>query len=173
MLADEKIHLFAVFRSHDIFKSGISNAFGLLGLQQYISEQTGLPRGKLSIMSNAAHIYEEDWAMAEEIVQSKWHDHIQPRFDELMDIDPRGIVIIRLDGSAIIATLRSPDGKELYTEKGTRAKEIILQLAKRNLLSQPDHYADIAIELVKAEIAAKLNIPYVQDKPLRVQGCLV
>ena len=50
---------------------------------------------------------------------------------------------------------------------------MLLQLAKRNLLSQPDHYADIAIELVKAEIAAKLNIPYVQDKPLRVQGCLV
>jgi thymidylate synthase len=43
---NKKMHLLAVFRSHDIFKAAIANAFGLLALQKLIDAKTDSVEGK-------------------------------------------------------------------------------------------------------------------------------
>jgi len=44
------------------------------------------------------------------------------------------------------------------------AWESIMKISKLNLLSRADHYADICIELVKAEISIQTSQAYLQDK---------
>src|SRR3989344_5959738 len=64
---NDKLNMFVVYRSHDIFKAGISNAFGLRALQEHIAKETCHVVGKLAITSNSAHIYEEDWENAKKL----------------------------------------------------------------------------------------------------------
>ncbi|MFA6082246.1 MAG: thymidylate synthase [Patescibacteria group bacterium] len=163
-----KLNLIATFRSHDIFKAALPNAFALLNLQKYVAEETNLPIGSLAITSHSAHMYEEDWENAKKLVDCALRGRVKAQFDESADLDPRGIVRIQVDGGKIILKLISLSGTEIAEEIGTKAREIALRLAKRNLLSRGDHYVDITLELIKAELALQLNIPYNQDKPLIV-----
>ena len=164
------VNLFATFRSHDIFKAALPNACALLNLHRYIAEQLAHPVGKLGITSNSAHIYEEDWKNAASLVECGLIGSMKVGFDENNDIDHRGIVRILLDGKQIIARLITAEGVELYETIGTSARDVVMKLAKLDLLSRPDHYADIAIELVKAEIAAKKGKEYIQDRPMDLEG---
>jgi thymidylate synthase len=167
-----KVNMIATFRSHDIFKAAIPNAFALLGLQKYVVDKTGLERGKLAICSNSAHIYEEEWTPAMKLVVDQWNS-VNTKFDENADVDPRGVVRIEIIGKEIKATLVSPEGRECFDFTGKTAREVIMQFAKLNLLSKASHYADISIELVKAEISLKTGAKYVQDNPITVDGVTI
>ena len=39
---DNRLHMIAYFRSHDMFKAALPNAYGLLQVQKYIAEQMGI-----------------------------------------------------------------------------------------------------------------------------------
>lgn len=165
---DNKVHLIALFRSHDIFKAGLMNAFGLCGLVRHIATQLGKPVGSLTLISNIAHIYEEDWNDVSQLVACQVEGAIQTRFNEHTDIDPRGLVRINVHEKKLHLTLSSYQGDELVNYAATTARELVMQLAKRNLLSRADHYCDITLEAVKAELALKTGVEYIQDRPVRV-----
>lgn len=168
-----KLNCIATFRSHDIFKAALPNAYALLHLQRYVAESANMAIGKLAITSHSAHIYEEDWENALKLVECAIRGRVKPVFDEQYEVDPRGIVRIQVDGKNIMARLMSLNGDEIIEEIGTSARQIALCLAKKDLLLRPDHYVDITIELLKAELALKNNLPYVQDKPLYIHDLII
>jgi thymidylate synthase len=168
--SNNMLNMVALFRSHDIMKAAIPNSFGLVNLHEYIAQKSGYKRGKLSIISISAHIYEEEWKMAEDIVTCALRARIKTQFDEKTDTDPRGYARIRINEGKIILELVTPDGEQLIEIIEPTARGAIMKLSKLDLLSRPDHYADVTIELVKAEIAMKKNIPYTQDKFLEFEG---
>lgn len=160
------LNLFAVFRSQDIFKAGIPNAYGLLSLQKKVAEKTRLQCGVLSIYSVSAHIYEEDWEIATKLLKcAKW-ESTKLYFDETTDLDPRGLIRISTNKSNINLELVSENGTELFSYSGKSAREVGMKISRLNLLSIPSHYLDVSIELTKAEIAMKKGMKYEQDKPL-------
>ncbi len=165
---DGKLHLLATFRSHDIFKAAIANAFGLRRLQEYLAQETGFAVGTLAIVSNSAHIYEEDWDQATKLIRCAiWEREVPLVFDQERDADPRGVVLIRLDGDTIVADFATPDGATLLTFEGRTARQIYKKMAFLDLLCRSDHLMDIGAELQKAEVARDLGIAYVQDQPLK------
>lgn len=165
---DGLLHALATFRSHDIFKAAIPNAFGIRRLQEEVARQTGFEVGQLSIVSNSAHIYEEDWDNATKLLKCAiWEREVSLTFDQNTQSDPRGIVVIRIDAGEITAEVNTPDGATLMTIRGKTAKHVYKKLASLDLLSRPDHLLDIGAELEKAEVARDLNITYRQDQPLR------
>jgi thymidylate synthase len=168
ILADTKgrLNFFASFRSHDMFKAAISNAYGLLCLQKHIATETKMHMGMLSIQSISAHIYEEDWDNALNTVKCQMWESVKPYFDEKTDIDPRGLVRIQKNEKELLLELVDENGEVLYVDRGMSARIIATKLAKLDLLSKPAHYVDITLELTKAEIALKDNLAYVQDRPL-------
>lgn len=168
-----EINLFCVFRSHDMMKAALLNAYGLLYLQNYIALKTKKKSGTLTITSQSAHMYEEDWRMAKDIVSCSLWGRVRPYFDEKEDLDPRGYVRISLKGEKIYIELVSPDGNQLADFLGDSARQVALHIAKLRLLSLSDHYCDMAIELTKAEIAAKTGKVYIQDRPLQVASALI
>lgn len=161
-----KVNLYATFRSHDIFKAAIPNAFGLLKLQDYICKELGMEKGSITIISNSAHMYEEDLDNARKLVDCQLWGDIKTRFDEKTDTDPRGVVRIMVKNSEIIAEILDLNGNELISLNGKTAKEVGYKIARLNLLGRSDHYVDIMIELIKAEVASKTNKLYIQDKPI-------
>jgi thymidylate synthase len=168
-----KLNFFATFRSHDLFKAAIPNAYGLLNLQEYICEKVSMERGILSINSISAHIYEEDWENALNILKcQKWED-VKTRFDENEDIDERGVVKVYLENNEIVLELSDFSGDEVFKAKSKSAREIGMKIAKLHLLSKADHYVDITIELLKAEIALNSNLNYEQDKPIKFSDVVI
>lgn len=166
---DGVLHLLATFRSHDIFKAAIPNAFGLRRLQEHLARETGFELGSLSISSNSAHIYEEDWDNATKLLKcALWEREPALAFDQTNDADPRGIVLIRIEDGAIVADIASPDGATLLTISGRSAKRVSKKLAALDLLSRSDHLLDIGAELQKAEIALERGIAYRQDQPIMI-----
>lgn len=162
-----KLHFLATFRSHDIFKAAVPNAFGLRALQQKIADDLGFELGALQITSQSAHIYEQDWEDAFKLVRCQYWDR-EPSltFNPDTQSDPRGNLVISIAGNALTALLQSPTGEELVKLEGVSAKALGKKIAQLELLSRTDHIFDVAMELQKAELALKKGAEYRQDQPL-------
>jgi len=162
---DDKVNLTAYFRSHELFSGWILNAFGLRRLQKYIAEKLKLRMGTLTIFSNCAHVYDNQWKLVEEVVK---------KYGEKTEcvLDPRGYFVINIEDKEIIAKLYSPEGLflEEFRQDGTikkAAMALYQKLVVSNAVSIIAHAFDLGTELQKAETAIKLGISYQQDKPLK------
>jgi thymidylate synthase len=164
-----ELHLMATFRSHDMFKAAVANAAGLRVLQQRIANAIELPLGKLMITSNSAHIYEPDWEPAKKLMQcTYWERTASLAFDPATQADPRGMVVLRVDGDLIKASVNGPDGTNLLELEANSGKALVMKLAQLDLFSRSDHWLDIGMEIQKAEIARAKKIAYTQDRPLEM-----
>jgi len=164
-----RINLFASFRTHDIFKAGILNAFGIRSVQEEIASALGFEVGKLSITSISAHIYEEDWDDARNLCKCEiWERPVDAMLKTVEMGDSRGTVLVRLEDGNIIGDVTTAEGELIYRIESKTANEACLKLSRLDLLSQPSHYMDIARQFQKAEIARDLGVAFEQDKPLKI-----
>ncbi len=160
------LHALATFRSHDIFKAAIPNAFGLRKLQKRVCDELGFSLGCLQITSQSAHVYEADWLDAKKLVECAFWQRDPEMVFYAQDADPRGNLLIHVIEGEIEIALMSPEGAELWKVKGPSARYIQKKLGQLDLLLQPEHLIDIGMELQKAQIAKEKGLAYVQDRPL-------
>lgn len=161
----DKLNLTAYFRSHAIFSGWVLNAFGLRNLQYYIAKQLSKEMGTLTIFSNCAHVYDNEWQMAQKIVQ----EYSPQEFT--CPLDPRGHFVIIVEGKEIVAKHYSPQGQFLqeFRQNGlieNAAVKMYKNLILAEAVSEISHAFDLGAELQKAEIAIKHNLRYTQDKEL-------
>lgn len=160
----ERIDFTVYVRSHSIFSGWLLNVFGLRALQSYVAEQLGKKIGLLTVFSNCAHIYENEWPQAQELVK---------KFADKLDCtpDPRGYVVVTTDGEKKIirATHFSPVGQiiKVYEEDAKRPKaymHLYNQLVKDNVVSQVSHAFDVGSQIGAAEAALKNDLVFIQDE---------
>ena len=161
---EDKLDLTAYFRAHDIFGGWLLNAFGLRTLQKYVADKLGWTMGNLTIFSNCAHIYENNWQISQEIIK---------KYGQELDCtpDPRGYIILTVEADEIVAKHISPNGKTLqeFRQNGKEDKATIKlynQLVLADIISLIPHAFDLGAEIQKAEIAIKQGLKYTQDQPL-------
>lgn len=163
----DSLNFTAYVRSHSIFSGWLLNVFGLRTLQKYVAEKLERKIGTLTVFSNCAHIYENEWPQAQELVK---------KFADKLDCtpDPRGYVVITTDEEKklIRATHFSPVGQiiKVYEEDGMRPKaymHLYNQLVKDNVISQIPHALDIGVQIGGAEAALKNNLLFIQDEGVR------
>lgn len=159
LIQDNHLFLTCFFRSNDMFHGWPRNSFGLRKLQKYVGGELDLPIGSMTIISSSAHVYQNNWALAETILST--NDSLLKRIG-----DPRGNIIIRVHDKAIYITQTSPDGKRLDEFSGTDPFALYTALVQKNKISELSHAIYIGTELQKAVIALQKDIPYVQDKEL-------
>ena len=98
-----------------------------------------------------------------------------PRYAGLLsEFDPRGNLIINTEEDEIVVEHTSPTRETLGIYRAKSAEQIRDILVKENIVSLVPHALDIGLELMKAEMAIKMNLHYVQDnrleiKPLKVE----
>lgn len=163
---DGKLYLTAYFRSHDVFRAWLMNAFGLRKLQAEIAERVGdCMIGDLVIVSQSAHIYADSWEPVRAVTREHAREYLKnPRLVR----DPRGSFNIRVEGFQIRIDHYSPEGNLLATLNGSTAR--VLQRDLAFFVSRVDHAIYLGGELAKAEFALKNNLPYIQDRELRLDG---
>ena len=179
---DNKLFMTCIFRSHDMFEGYPENALALRVLQEEIrkeveqgkkakGQEIDLKLGNLIILSQSAHIYDDSWERCQKIV-----DMYLPRYAGLLsEFDPRGNLIISTEEDEIVVEHTSPTRETLGIYRAKSAEQIRDILVKENIISLVPHALDIGLELMKAEMAIKMNLHYVQDnkleiKPLKIES---
>jgi len=68
MIREKKLHISASIRSNDLFFGWPANIYQIYCLQKYVSERIGSENGSITIFSNSAHVFEEDFGHANELL---------------------------------------------------------------------------------------------------------
>ncbi|MGC9515440.1 thymidylate synthase [Methanocrinis sp.] len=67
-IREGRLHLAALFRSHDFAGAYPANLYGLTRLLEYVGERVGAEPGSITTVSCSAHIYDHDWDWVSEMV---------------------------------------------------------------------------------------------------------
>lgn len=161
LVQNNQLFLTAFFRSNDMFHAWPRNAFGLRKLQFSVAEKIGIAPGSLTIVSSSAHIYQNNWNLATEILQK----HTSGSVSGFVG-DKRGNLVIRVADGKIIVTHTSPDGKRLEEFSDTDVFRLSKKLLSEKRIGTLSHAMYLGGELQKAALALQKGIPYVQDKVL-------
>ncbi len=154
-----KLFQTAVFRSHDMFSGWPMNAFALRELQNIMSKDLGVGMGHLTIISNSAHIYENNFTQATEIIKKYFTCRREPfRQDSL------GYFTIHIEKGEMVVNHLLPDHvKTHFSFRGKKAEEIYKMILHEGLVSRPEHAAYLGKELGRAEEALKSGKEYIQE----------
>lgn len=161
----EKLHFTAYFRSHDVYRAWPENAFGLRRIQQFIANRIWGEKGAKSrlgdlvIFSQSAHIYEDCWSKATQIIKDRLREFKRAKYFQR---DARGSFVIRLEGGLIRVFHYSPQGNLLNTFEGKNAEELLKSVEP--YVSLTGHALYLGREMARAEAALKLNLEYRQDQ---------
>ncbi|NER30903.1 MAG: thymidylate synthase, partial [Symploca sp. SIO1C4] len=171
-VVDKELSLSATFRSNDMFSAWPANAIGLRALQQYIKEEIvkgsgyDLKMGPLITISQSAHIYDDCWENASQVIQSQYAKITQQRDYQ----DPAGSFVISVcDHQIVVEHVTPGSGEVINCYSGKSARQLYQQIAADYPSLQVEHAIYLGTELQKAEIAATMNhgFVYEQDKKLK------
>lgn len=187
-IVGDALNLTSVIRSNDMYKAWPENAFALRKLQAIVRGEvarraggggevcgrgdpapTPLRLGDLVIVSESAHIYDDDWDATEHVL-ARHYDELAARIRERRD--PRGNYLVELDGDRIRVERLAPSGEHVKHYYGKTAGAIMRQIDHDTAVSSVEHGLYLGSELQKAELALRYPdlFEYVQDRPLARRG---
>ncbi|HPR67638.1 MAG TPA: thymidylate synthase [Methanothrix sp.] len=70
-IRDGRLHLTALFRSHDFAGAYPANLYGLTRLLGYVAEKVGAEPGSITTVSCSAHVYDHDWDWVGEMITGR------------------------------------------------------------------------------------------------------
>ncbi len=161
-------------RSQDMFHGWPRNMFAARKMQKEIADAGGYPMGKLAMVTHSAHMYADDWATAQELLDKyyiKETAQYKPGFHFQEDQRGNWLVDIDWENKLILAKLMTADmATELTLFHGKTAKEVIKQIGEWEILTLPSHALDFGAELQKAEIALNYDLrDWKQDRAINFE----
>ena len=149
----------AIFRSHDVFGAWLLNAFALRKLQKSVAENIGIEAGELVIISNSAHVYENNWNEVKNILDKHYTDKTVPFVQ-----DENGYFIVKVSDEIVVEHYTKEGLPSGYVFRGKKAQTIYRRIVNENLISLMDHAMYIGHELARAEVCLKEGRKFVQDE---------
>lgn len=167
---NNKLYLIATIRSNDMFEAWPENAFGLRMLQFLVFRSIAckypeVQLGDLVIHSQSAHIYDDSWDDAKNIINNHYLNAVKHPRNE---VDPRGNFLIKTENGEIVVEHYSHDELLIASYKNEKAMPIYLSMSRNGVISNINHAIYLGTELQKAEYSIKLDIKYEQDKDLNI-----
>ncbi|MTJ15027.1 thymidylate synthase [Anabaena sp. UHCC 0187] len=166
-VVDNELSLTAIFRSNDMFAAWPANAMGLRSLQKHIRNeicqrsQYDLKLGPLITLSQSAHIYDDTWSNAEQLIKEQY-SAICKKLDYY---DPAGNFLIEIAEEKIVVTHTTPGSGEIVgCYSGKNPLKLIKEICAVIPAIRPDHAGYLGIELQKAANCLKIDKPYTQDQ---------
>ena len=166
-VVDNELSLTAVLRSNDMFAAWPANAMGLRSLQKHIRNeicqrsQYDLRLAPLITLSQSAHIYDDTWSNAEQLIKEQY-SAICKKLDYY---DPAGNFLIEIADDKIVVTHTTPGSGEIvgcYSEKNPL--KMIKEICAALPAIRPDHAGYLGMELQKAANCLKIDKSYIQDR---------
>jgi thymidylate synthase len=166
-VVDNELSLTAVLRSNDMFAAWPANAMGLRSLQKHIRNQIcqrsqyDLKLGPLITLSQSAHIYDDTWGNAEQLIKEQY-SAICKKLDYY---DPAGNFLIEIAEEKIVVTHTTPGSGEIVgCYSGKNPLKLIKEICAAIPAIRPDHAGYLGMELQKAANCLKIDKPYIQDQ---------
>lgn len=175
-ILDGKLFMTCIIRSNDMLYGWPENAYGMRALQEWmrctilkmkgaVMDDNELALGDLTIISQSAHIYEDGWQPALDIVDQFRRN--KTRFD------PKGCFVFEDTGNPIGERKYAPDqykvqlvgpsGEVALEFTAPSTKNIRREIDKRRLISDVGHALWIGYELGKMGSAKKAHQPFKVD----------
>jgi thymidylate synthase len=168
-VVDNELSLTAVLRSNDMFAAWPANAMGLRSLQKHIRNeicqrsQYDLKLGPLITLSQSAHIYDDTWGNAEQLIKEQY-SAICKKLDYY---DPAGNFLIEIAEEKIIVTHTTPGSGEIVgCYSGKNPLKLIKEICAAIPAIRPDHAGYLGMELQKASECFNTGKKYIQDSKL-------
>ncbi len=153
-----------VFRSHDMYEGWPMNLYALRRMQENLSKELNVECGPLTCLSISAHIYENKWEDAKEVLKK----HLKTDHDTF-ECDKRGVFHIGAEGDEMVVTHLTKDGQKTgFQFRGKDVHILLDEVIQSNLISRMDHAAYMGRELEKLWVCMKLGKKYVQDQQMGV-----
>src|SRR3989338_11385390 len=76
IVQDDVLHMTAYFRSNDMFRAWPENALALRTMHKEMADAVELPFGELCIISQSAHVYEENYNQAKELIREYYFKEV-------------------------------------------------------------------------------------------------
>jgi thymidylate synthase len=166
-VVDNELSLTAIFRSNDMFAAWPANAMGLRSLQKHIRNeicqrsQYDLKIGPLITLSQSAHIYDDTWSNAEQLIKEQYCAICR----NLDYYDPAGNFLIEIAEEKIVVTHTTPGSGEIVgCYSGKNPLKLIKEICAALPAIRPDHAGYLGTELQKAATCIKIDKPYIQDQ---------
>jgi len=166
-VVENELSLTATLRSNDMYMAWPSNAMGLRALQQHIRDEIAnrsdynLAMGPLITISQSAHIYDDTWENADQLIQNQYAA-ICKQQDYF---DPVGNFLIEVTEDKIAVTQTTSGSGEVVTcYAGKEPLSLIRDICATSPAIKPDHIGYLGIELQKAYECLKTGKEYIQDR---------
>lgn len=175
LVQDEQLVGTFFMRSNDLYRAFPQNAMAFRKLQQYIAEEVGVALGKTCVISNSAHVYQENFNDVLELLKKEgYRGNWMPSTKNTCvwtqeNEDPRGYIVISIDQEKqLIQAQHIINSKIVDSYSNTSALALGNDLLRYHVVEEASHVMDIAFELQKAEIALQNNLEYQQDCQLKI-----
>lgn len=161
---NDRLTMTAYFRSNDMYNAWPLNAFALRKLQKNICDELKVKMGNLITISNMAQVYQHNYTDADKIINENYSGSCE--------WDPRGNLIVAVEGKEIVVRLISPDGNEELKEwrvdgaQPKAARDLSFKLDQDLAISTLGNAIYMGRQLERAETAIKLGLEFTQDQSL-------
>ena len=173
-VVDNELSLTATLRSNDMFAAWPANAMGLRALQQYIRDAIVLRTrsanakhssydlriGPLITISQSAHIYDDTWENADQLIRQQYSAICQRRDY----YDPSGNFLIEIEGNKIVVRQTTPgSGETVACYFGRDPLKLIREICTASPAINLEHAGYLGMELQKAAECLNTGKQYIQD----------
>lgn len=165
-VVENELSLTATLRSNDMYMAWPANAMGLRALQQYIRDMIAkrssydLRLGPLITVSQSAHIYDDTWENADQLIQQHYTSICRHRDY----YDPVGNFLIEIEADQIVVRQTTPgSGEVIAAYSGKEPLKLVREICAASPAINPEHAGYLGMELHKAAEYLKTDKQYIQD----------
>lgn len=165
-VVDNELSLTATLRSNDMFAAWPANAMGLVALQRHIRDEIAqrseydLKMGPLITISQSAHIYDDTWSNAEQLIKQQYATLCR----KIDYHDPAGNFLIEIAENEIVVTQTTPGSGEIVAcYSGKDGLKLIREICTATPAIRADHAGYLGMELQRASECLKTGAKYIQD----------
>jgi thymidylate synthase len=165
-VVENELSLTATLRSNDMYMAWPANAMGLRALQGYIRDAIAkhssydLRMGPLITVSQSAHIYDDTWENADQLIQQQY-SAICRRRDYY---DPVGNFLIEIEADKIVIRQTTPGSGEVVAHySGKDPLKLVREICIASPAINPEHAGYLGMELQKAAEYLNNGTQYIQD----------
>jgi thymidylate synthase len=149
-----------------MFSAWPANAIGLRKLQEHIRDEIAtrssydMRLGPLITISQSAHIYDDTWENADQLIQQQY-SAICRRRDYY---DPAGNFLIEIEVDKIVVRQTTPgSGEVVACYSGKDPLKLVREICAASPAINPEHAGYLGMELQKAAEALHTGQQYFQD----------
>lgn len=151
-----RLSVTATYRSHNLLSAWLQNAYGLMAVQRYIAERTGMPAGPITVVSHSlgADPRSPRFALARDIA-ARWSsddDRDRGGGGHVLREDPHGYFRVTVDkAQGLIVAEHLYQGVVIKQYRANRGSRIEQQIAADMAVSVPSHAMWLGRELARHE----------------------